>query len=284
MSILANLSNFFSKKRRNIYEMACVYLILLVSLLLILVKISLTDLKLLVMRIFSPKQSIEKSKGFYIVESPTPSLQFSAKSLGIAALAIVLSNLFTYSMFNPGSAKPATEESVSLYLLDEASVYVADVSGFEQKVRDVGEALNVPAEWLMAIMYSESKFDASVTNFKGSGATGLIQWMPISAKELGITLQQLKNLNHLDQLDYVYQYLQTARERYGEYETLTDLYLAVLFPKALDEDYCYALYAKPSRAYTQNSGLDENKDGRVTVSDIDRRMKRIFPDAYFVEK
>lgn len=236
------------------------------------------------MRIFSPKQSIEKSTGFYIVQSPTPKLPLNLKGIGIISLAIVLSNLFTYSLFNPGSAAAAAEIQKPLYLLEEASVYVSDVLGFEQKVREVGDKLNVPAEWLMAIMYSESKFDASVSNFKGSGATGLIQWMPISAQELNITLKQLKNLNHTEQLDYVYQYLQTARERYGEYESLTDLYLAVLFPKALDQDYCFTLYAKPSRAYTQNSGLDENKDGRVTVSDIDRRMKRIFPEAYFTEK
>lgn len=234
------------------------------------------------MRIFSPKQSIEKSKGFYIVQSPTPKLQLNLKGIGIISLAVIISNLFTYSLFNPGSAA-AAERAKPLYLLKEASVYVSDVARFEEKVRDVGKALDVPAEWLMAIMYSESKFDASVSNFKGSGATGLIQWMPISAQEMDITLSQLKNLNHTEQLDYVYRYLQTVRERYGDFDSLTELYLAVLFPKALDEDYCFALYAKPSRAYTQNSGLDENKDGRVTVSDIDRRMKRIFPEAYFAE-
>ncbi len=277
-------SNYFSTKIRSAFEFACVCLILLVSLLVILVKISLTDLKLIVMRIFSPKQSIEKSRGFYIVQSPTPKLPLNLKGIGIISLAVILSNLFTYSLFSPGSAAAAAELNKPLYLLEEASVYVSDVMGFEQKVREVGQSLNVPAEWLMAIMYSESKFDASVSNFKGSGATGLIQWMPVSAKEMGITLSQLKNLNHIDQLDYVHQYLQTVRERYGEFDSLTDLYLAVLFPKALDQDYCYTLYAKPSVTYTQNSGLDENKDGRVTVSDIDRRMKRIFPEAYFTEK
>ena len=29
-----------------------------------------------------------------------------------------------------------------------------------------------------------------------------------------------------------------------------------------------------------NSGLDEDKDGRVTVQDIDKFVKRIYPTAY----
>ncbi|MEO1448552.1 MAG: hypothetical protein AAFV07_03440, partial [Bacteroidota bacterium] len=54
--------------------------------------------------------------------------------------------------------------------------------------------------------------------------------------------------------------------------------------KALNQDYCYTLYASPAQAYKQNSGLDENKDGRVTVSDIDRRMQRLYAPAYMAPK
>jgi len=143
--------------------------------------------------------------------------------------------------------------------------------------------LGVRAEWLMAVMYSESKFDAQVLNHRGSGATGLIQFMPATASEMNVSLQRLGRMTHLQQLEYVYMYLQTARERYGNYDSLTDLYLAILYPKARKQEYCYTLYAKPTRAYTQNRGLDENKDGRVTISDIDRRMKRLYPTAYMAE-
>ena len=140
--------------------------------------------------------------------------------------------------------------------------------------------LNVPPEWLMAVMYSESQFDASVLNHKGSGATGLIQFMPATASDLNVSMQRLRDMNHTQQLEYVYLYLQKVRERYGEYDSLTDLYLAILYPKARKQDLCYTMYAKPSKSYKQNSGLDENKDGRVTVSDIDRRMMRLYPTAY----
>ncbi|MFN0202045.1 MAG: hypothetical protein ACKVTZ_20910, partial [Bacteroidia bacterium] len=72
----------------------------------------------------------------------------------------------------------------------------------------------------------------------------------------------------------------------GDYTSLTELYLGILYPKALEikGDYCFTMYATPSQAYKQNSGLDEDKDGRVTVSDIDHRMQRVFPTAYVAGK
>ena len=54
----------------------------------------------------------------------------------------------------------------------------------------------------------------------------------------------------------------------------------LVHPKARKQDYCYTLYARPSQAYRQNAGLDENRDGKVTVSDVHRRMLRLFPEAY----
>ncbi len=181
------------------------------------------------------------------------------------------------------STRSETRTHERLYLMDKASLHVSDEVAFETKVRNISSMLGIAPEWLMAVMYSESKFDASVKNFKGSGATGLIQFMEASASEMNVSLERLARMNHLQQLEYVYLYLQTVRDRYGDYEGLTDLYLAVLYPKARKQEYCYTLYARPSGRYNQNSGLDENRDGRVTLSDIDRRMKRLYPTAFIAE-
>ncbi len=244
------------------------------------------------MQIFGPKNSYNQSKGFTIVRSAPQYVPVNLKTVAIIGLVVLLSNLLTVALVKPGKAStaaPSAAETVteleipSLYLMDKASVYVEDMPAFEEKVKVVSTKLRIPPEWLMAVMYSESKFNAGAVNFRGSGAVGLIQWMPITAKELDVTVQQLANLDHIDQLDYVYAYLNQARDRYGDFHSLTDLYLAILYPKAMSEDYCYTLYAKPSITYKQNSGLDENKDGRVTVSDIDKRMQRIFPTAYMAE-
>lgn len=208
--------------------------------------------------------------------------------LSIVVLAIIGSNVLLFNFMGGNFSSSLSREqamlSSRLYLLGQASVFVEDVSSFEYKVREVSDRLNIPPEWLMSVMYSESKFDAGVANYKGSGATGLIQWMPNTAKDFGITTAELKTMTHVEQLEYVYKYLDRMRRSYGEYNSLTELYLAILYPVAIKQDYCYALYEHPSRAYKQNSGLDENKDKQVTKSDIDKRMKRVFPTAYIKVK
>lgn len=207
----------------------------------------------------------------------TPYVPLNVKTASAVGMVLVVTNLFTYTTIRPAIRH---KENARLYLLDKASVYVPDLNAFEHKVRQVSTDLDIPPEWLMAVMYSESRFDASAVNLRGSGAVGLIQWMPATAADYSVSTHYLRQLDHIRQLDYVYEYLDRVRRKYGPYKSLTELYLAILFPKALNQDYCFTMYAKPTKAYVQNTGLDENKDGRVTVSDIDKRMQRVFPTAY----
>lgn len=210
------------------------------------------------------------------------------KGLGLLIFLAILSNLANVYAFlsskNAVSSINAVYEtnynSKELYLLEQAKVYVYNIEVFEKKVREVSKKLQIPPEWLMAVMYNESKFDASVSNLKGSGAVGLIQWMPETAKEYDITTKQLKNLNHCEQLDFVETYLQKVKKKYGKFNSLTDLYLAILYPKALSNNSLNILFKKGSVSYTMNAGLDEDNDGKISVLDIDLRMKRLFPSAY----
>ncbi|MDX2285951.1 MAG: transglycosylase SLT domain-containing protein [Bacteroidia bacterium] len=221
------------------------------------------------------------------VARPAPAnLRGSFRSMVLVSGLVAATNLLSHGLFNPGWAslggwsRSAASAAEPLFLIDKASMYVDQPDRFERKVREIASMLSIPPEWLMAVMYSESKFDASVKNLKGSGATGLIQFMPEVAKELEVSVQRLERMDHLQQLEYVYLYLQNVRDRYGDFTSLTDLYLGILYPRAIGQDPCYSLYEKPSVQYEQNAGLDENKDGRVTVSDIDRRMQRLYPEAY----
>lgn len=205
--------------------------------------------------------------------------------MAMVALFIVGSNWITYkyagsAKVDLGSIASSLQMGEDLYLLDEAALFVPDKLDFGRKVKEIGRMLDVPADWLMAVMYAESKFDATIANLKGSGAVGLIQFMPATAAELNVSTERLKRMDPVQQLEYVYLYLQRVRERSGDFGSLTDLYLGILMPGARGQDDCYTLFSKPSHAYEQNLGLDENKDGRVTVSDIDRRMLRLFPAAY----
>ncbi|WNJ18561.1 transglycosylase SLT domain-containing protein [Pontibacter sp. G13] len=213
--------------------------------------------------------------------------------LTLIALLLTVSNYFTYSL---RGSEPASSASIlgasrpsSLYLMEKAGYYIHETEAFEQEVRDVAAMLGVPPEWLMAVMYSESKFNPHVENHRGSGAVGLIQFMAPTVRELNrrmgtkYYMKDIRAMSGVEQMQLVYTYLQTVRERYGDFNSLTDLYLAILYPKAIGQDPCYALYASPKKAYRQNSGLDENRDMIVTVSDIDLRMKRLFPVAYIAK-
>ncbi|MEZ4827365.1 MAG: transglycosylase SLT domain-containing protein [Bacteroidia bacterium] len=232
-------------------------------------------------------------RGETTLARPMPeNLKRNFRNISMVIGLIILSNVLTHKVHSLEnlfqgkrlcySGQPYRVEP-SLYLMDKASMLYLILQPLRDKVREIAGMLKVPPEWLMAVMYSESKFDAAVLNHRGSGATGLIQFMPAAAEDLNVSLQRIRKMNHLQQLEYVYLYLEQVRERYGDYESLADLYLAILYPKARKQDYCYTLYAKPGKSYDQNAGLDENKDGRVTVSDIDRRMKRLYPTAYMVE-
>ena len=204
------------------------------------------------------------------------------KQAGVGIFLIVISNMFTHGMLNPGFWQFGEKATGNLYLMEEAKKFVYEAEVFERKIREISRQLDVEPEWLMAVIYSESKFDAAVENYAGSGAVGLIQFMPKTAENLNISTARLKAMDPVQQLEYVYQYLRNVRQEHGEFKSLTDLYIAILFTDALNQDYCFTLYSKPSKAYTQNKILDENHDGSVTVSDIDRRMQRMFPTAYWI--
>lgn len=218
---------------------------------------------------------------------PTPP-GFSPRIRKIIAFAgiIGITNWLTFTLFAPQGSRSQEEEIIynspdgNLYLLDKASLYISDTERFEDKVREISFMLGIAPEWLMAVMYTESRFDPSIFNRKGSGAVGLIQFMPQTAQELNVSTYRLQDMDPIMQLEYVYVYLIRVRERYGPYKSLTDLYLGVLYPKARNKSDAFVLFSKPSQAYKQNSGLDQNRDGRVTVGDIDVLMFRRYPGAY----
>jgi hypothetical protein len=221
----------------------------------------------------------------YLVLTLPAGLPRKVRNTGAVLALVAGTNLLSHQLLNPGAfrslftaAAPAGQGT--LYLLDKASAYIPDLAAFEQAVRDAADRLGLPPEWLMAVMYAESRLDPSAVNQRGSGAVGLIQFMPSTAAELRTSTAQIQRMDGAGQMELVLRYLDLVRSRYGPYETLTDLYLAILFPKARGQDPCFVLYAQPETAYKQNAGLDEDQDGRVTIADIDRRLRRVFPTAY----
>lgn len=136
---------------------------------------------------------------------------------------------------------------------------------FKERVLWIAETLECSPDDLMACMAWESgeTFRADIKNAAGSGATGLIQFMPVTAKGLGTTTADLAHMSPEDQLNYVYKYF---RPYAGRLRNLGDLYMCILWPKGVGQSDHYVLFdrAKMPKTFRQNAGLDVNKDGLVT--------------------
>ena len=139
-------------------------------------------------------------------------------------------------------------------------------AAFIDKVRLISEHLGINPEWLMAVMYKESRLNEKAVNSTG-GATGLIQFMPATAQGLGTTTAALKAMSNVEQLDYVYKYYKPYQNKLTSYP---DLYLATFYPAALGKPDSYIIGAKGSKVSSQNPGIDLNKDGEITKGEFYR--------------
>jgi len=151
-------------------------------------------------------------------------------------------------------------------------------SAFRDKVRQIAARLETNPNFLMAVMSFESgaTFSPSVKNQAGSGAVGLIQFMPATAHGLATTTTELAAMTAEAQLDFVERHF---RPFAGRLQTLEDTYMAVLLPKAVGKGRDFVLFERPSIAFTQNKGLDIDGDGRITVADASSRVRAVLSDA-----
>lgn len=156
-------------------------------------------------------------------------------------------------------------------------------SVFRARIRWLAEDLDIgPApglsepSWVMTWIAWESgrSFRADVKNMAGSGATGLIQFMPATARSLGTTVEALASMTPEDQLNFVWKYLEPFK---GRLRSLADGYMAILWPAAVGKPDDYALFTGGA-AYRQNAGLDTNKDGRVTKREAAAKVSALLDE------
>ena len=124
--------------------------------------------------------------------------------------------------------------------------------------------------WLMACMAFESgeSFSPSVRNAAGSGAVGLIQFMPATAAGLGTTVENLQLLSAESQLYYVRMYFKPYAARIA---SLSDMYMAILLPSYIGKPDDAVLFSG-GVAFRQNAGLDANRDGKITKTEATARI------------
>lgn len=145
---------------------------------------------------------------------------------------------------------------------------------FKARVFELCGNLKIDPNYLMAVMAFESgrSFLPDKVNAAGSKAVGLIQFMPNTAKSLGTSSSALAQMSAIEQLAYVEAYFKQWTTT-KTLKTLSDVYMAVLLPKAIGKPESYVLFAAGTKAYTQNAGLDVNDDGKVTKAEASHKVQ-----------
>ncbi len=153
-------------------------------------------------------------------------------------------------------------------------------SEFLKKVKKISKEIHCNYRDLLGVMYAESGIKTDISSSK-SRATGLIQFMPKTAESLGTTVEELKKMTPLQQLDYVEKFLKMTKKMAGfsDNQRLSagQLYAIVFMPAKAKQE----VFTKSGeKAYEWNKGLDLNKDGRITMTELGQRVK----DKYVSDK
>jgi hypothetical protein len=105
----------------------------------------------------------------------------------------------------------------------------------------------------------------ATTDSKGGRARGLIQFVPSTAKGLGLDQEQISKMTPVEQLEFVDKYYEPYKDSIKDYESL---YLSTFYPVALGQSDDFVIGEGEQKAYTSNKGIDINKDKKITVSDF----------------
>lgn len=145
---------------------------------------------------------------------------------------------------------------------------------FRARLVEVASELGIDPTDLAAVMAFETAgtWSPSIRN-PHSGATGLIQWMPQTARSFGTTTDALAAMTAIEQLEYVKQYFWRYR---GKDLTTHELYLLVFWgsPVSPETELGHREGAgRDAVVYKQNAGLDLNGDGTITAGEASAQVR-----------
>lgn len=138
---------------------------------------------------------------------------------------------------------------------------------FTAELNRVAQKFNINANDLLAVMLVETggTLNPAIRN-KKSGATGLIQFIPSTARGLGTTTDDLAKMTRAQQMKYVEKYFDN---KLPQGATGGQIYAAVFLPAFIKED---VLTVRGEAYYNANVGLDYNNDGKISRSDLDAHV------------
>lgn len=139
---------------------------------------------------------------------------------------------------------------------------------FMSQLRAMSSRLGVSAENMVAIMRSESSLNPQAVN-PTTGASGLIQFMPRTARSLGTTVEDIRRMSAVEQLPFVERFFRSVGVQPGS--SAGRLYAYVFLPGRANRE---VLTERGESFYEANRGLDMDRDGRITIADLDARLAR----------
>lgn len=164
-------------------------------------------------------------------------------------------------------------------MLDIAGLRQNTSEGFRSALAEMALSIGLDPSYLAACMAVETgrTFSPSIQN-PFTRATGLIQFMPATARAMGTTVEQLAQMSATAQLEYVRRYFRPYLNRIRP-SVPGDYYLAVFMPAYIGRDPSTVLFSAGETGYAQNAGLDRNGDGLITVGDVVMTIEKVVAEA-----
>jgi tape measure domain-containing protein len=210
-----------------------------------------------------------KAQGEALEQGVKEALQIKSPSRVMMEIGAQAAAGLALGFADKGAAGKAVDELVDT-LIDRTSagmrrwgkaIEAAGGEEFLKAVEAMAARLKQDPEKLMNIMAFESGLNPAKKNPR-STATGLIQFMRDTAIGLGTTVEELKGMSALEQLDYVEKYFQKF-STLRKYASQEELYTAVLAGKPRRGES--VLFRQGTQSYTANRELDKDKSGTITA-------------------
>ena len=135
---------------------------------------------------------------------------------------------------------------------------------FLNNVNKYAKEKGINASDLLSVMAAESGIDPKSVN-KKSGATGLIQFTPKTAKGLGTSTEELRKMSRSQQFEYVKKHLDQAGLKSGS--SGGEIYAKVFLPGRSKSEI---LTKQGENFYEGNKGLDIDKSGDISKTDLEK--------------
>lgn len=144
---------------------------------------------------------------------------------------------------------------------------VPETGDFDKAFDDQAKAAGLDPAKLRPLVHAESGGKANAVN-KDSGASGLIQFLPSIAKDLGTSVEEIRKMSREQQIPLVMKYMKSKGLK--DTDTQGDYYVAIAAPGALRKADTAEVYKKGTDGYDLNTGWDLDGDGVVTRGELHR--------------